>query len=248
MRGIKNIFWVVWRVWFYVLMAIPILIMFPFLVASILTESGYPYFFKMARIWSKFILFGMGFYYKIDKDQALEPDKSYMFVANHTSMVDIMLMLVTIRKPFVFVGKQELSKIPLFGFFYKRTCILVDRTSSRSKHGVFERAQKRINQGLSICIFPEGGVPDDESVLLDSFKDGAFRLAIDHQLPIVPITFGDNKKRFSYTFFSGSPGVLRVKVHTFIATEGKTMIDKNSLKDECWKLIHAQLLAFEKKK
>jgi 1-acyl-sn-glycerol-3-phosphate acyltransferase len=61
MRGIKIVFWSVWRVWFYVLMGIPILIMFPFLVASILTESGYPYFFKMARIWSKFILLGMGF-------------------------------------------------------------------------------------------------------------------------------------------------------------------------------------------
>ena len=248
MRGIKIIFWSVWRVWFYVLMGIPILIMFPFLVASILTESGYPYFFKMARIWSKFILFGMGFYYKIDKDQELEPHKSYMFVANHTSMVDIMLMLVSINKPFVFVGKKELVKIPLFGFFYKRTCILVDRTSSRSKHGVFERAQKRINQGLSICIFPEGGVPGDESILLDHFKDGAFRLAIEHQLTIVPIAFGDNKKRYSYTIFSGKPGLLRVKILPFIETKGKTMADKNSLKDQTWKAIHRQLQEFEKKK
>jgi 1-acyl-sn-glycerol-3-phosphate acyltransferase len=144
------------------------------------------------------------------------------------------------------VGKKELSKIPLFGFFYKRTCILVDRKSSKSKHGVFERAQKRINQGLSICIFPEGGVPDDESILLDSFKDGAFRLAIEHQLPIVPIAFADNKKRFSYTFFSGSPGLLRVKMLPFIETEGKSMLDKNDLKDQSWKIIHKQLLEFGK--
>jgi 1-acyl-sn-glycerol-3-phosphate acyltransferase len=248
MRGIKIIFWVFWRVWFYIVMAIPILIMFPFLVLSILTESGYPYFFRMARIWSKFILIGMGFYYKIEKEQELEPNKNYMIVANHTSMIDIMLMLVTIKKPFVFVGKQELSKIPLFGFFYKRTCILVDRASSRSKHGVFERAQKRINQGLSICIFPEGGVPDDESVVLDSFKDGAFRLAIDHQLPIVPITFGDNKKRFSYTPLSGSPGLLRVKIHSFVETKEKNMADKNNLKEQVWKIIHDQLLEFQKNK
>lgn len=248
MRGIKVIFWAVWRVWFYVLMAIPILIMFPFLVLSILTESGYPYFFKMARIWSKFILIGMGFYYKIERDQALEPNKNYMIVANHTSMVDIMLMLVTIKKPFVFVGKQELSKIPLFGFFYKRTCILVDRTNSRSKHGVFERAQKRIDRGLSICIFPEGGVPDDESIVLDTFKDGAFRLAINHQLPIVPIAFADNKKRFSYTFFSGSPGLLRVRILSFVETKDKNMADKNNLKDQVWKIIHTQLVEFEKKK
>jgi 1-acyl-sn-glycerol-3-phosphate acyltransferase len=169
-----------------------------------------------------------------------------MFVANHTSMIDIMLMLALIDKPFVFVGKKELSKIPLFGFFYKRTCILVDRKSSKSKHSVFESAQKRINQGLSICIFPEGGVPDDESILLDSFKDGAFRLAIEHQLPIVPIAFGDNKKRFSYTFLSGSPGLLRGRILSFIETEGKSMLEKNDLKDQSWKTIHEQLLEFEK--
>ena len=248
MKGIKIIFWLVWHVWFYILMAIPILIMFPFLVASILTESGYPYFFKMARIWAKFILFGMGFYYKVDRTQHLLPNKSYMIVANHSSMIDIMLMLATIPKPFVFVGKKELSKIPLFGFFYKRTCILVDRTSSRSKHGVFDRAQKRINQGLSICIFPEGGVPDDESILLDPFKDGAFRLAIEHQLPIVPIAFADNKKRFSYTLFSGSPGLLRVGILPFFETSGKTMADRNSIREQVWKIIHAQLEEFEKKR
>ncbi|HEY6141880.1 MAG TPA: 1-acyl-sn-glycerol-3-phosphate acyltransferase, partial [Flavobacterium sp.] len=85
-------------------------------------------------------------------------------------------------------------------------------------------------------------------ILLDHFKDGAFRLAIDHQLPIVPISFGDNKERFSYTFFSGSPGIMRVKVHSFIETKGKTMADKNSLKEQSWQTIHAQLLEFEKNK
>lgn len=245
MRALKIVFWVLWRIWFYILMTIPILVMFPFLVLSILTERGYPYFFKMARIWAKFILFGMGFYYKIDKCQDMHYQKSYMIVANHTSMVDIMLMLALTRNPFVFVGKQELSKIPLFGFFYKRTCILVDRNSSKSRMEVFDRAQKRINQGLSICIFPEGGVPDDESLVLDTFKDGAFRLAIEHEIPIVPITFADNKKRFSYTFFSGSPGIMRVKMHSHVETLGKKGTDRKEVREEVREIIYDQLIAFE---
>ena len=244
----KIIFWIIWRVWFYVLLALPILVMFPFLLAAIVTERGYPYFFKMTRIWAKFILFGMGFYYKVEREQALDPNKSYMIVSNHTSMIDIMLMLAVIRKPFVFVGKQELVKIPLFGFFYKRTCILVDRSSSKSKHGVFERAQQRINQGLSICIFPEGGVPDDESIRLDAFKDGAFRLAIEHQLPMVPLSFGDNKKRFSFSFFSGCPGLLRVHVHPFVETTGLVLADKNRIKQQVWTTIDKQLEIFEAKR
>ncbi|WP_291286353.1 lysophospholipid acyltransferase family protein [Flavobacterium sp.] len=246
MKGLKVVFWVLWRVWFYILMAIPILIMLPFLLISIASERGYPYFFKMARIWAKFILFGMGFYYKVEREEKLVKNKSYMIVANHTSMTDIMLMLAVVRNPFVFVGKKELSKIPLFGFFYKRTCILVDRNSSKSKNEVFKRAQNRLNQGLSICIFPEGGVPDDESILLDEFKDGAFRLAIDHQIPIVPIVFADNKERFSYTFLSGSPGKMRVKVLPFVATKGLTSDHRKELRDQVRQLIYKGLLTFKK--
>ena len=171
-----------------------------------------------------------------------------MIVANHTSMTDIMLMLAIVRNPFVFVGKKELSKIPLFGFFYKRTCILVDRNSSKSKNEVFKRAQDRLSQGLSICIFPEGGVPDDESILLDEFKDGAFRLAIEHQIPIVPIVFADNKERFSYTFLSGSPGKMRGKILPFVETKGLTSENRKDLRDQVRQLIYKGLLVFKKEK
>lgn len=243
MKIFKILFWCVWRIWFYVLILIPILVMSPFLVFSLLQEKWYPYFFKMARIWAKFILFGMGFYYKIEKEQEMEPNTSYMFIANHTSMTDIMLMLVATKNPFVFVGKKELQKIPIFGFFYKRAAILVDRDSPRSRLAVYERAQKRIQQGLSICIFPEGKVPDDESVVLDEFKGGAFNLAIDHKLPIVPMSFYDNKERLSYTFFSGSMGIMRVKIHRFIPTANLTQEHKKIVKEEARNLILNDLLA-----
>lgn len=214
--------------------------MFPFLFISILSEKWYPYFFVMARIWAKFILFGMGFRTKIVFDEEPKEVESYMFVANHTSMADIMLMLSCIKNPFVFVGKKELSKIPLFGFFYKRTCILVDRSNSKSRMAVFERAQNRLSQGLSICIFPEGGVPD-ESILLDTFKDGAFRLAIEHEIPIVPMTFYDNKELLSYTFFSGRPGLMRVKVHRFFETKNQNQEYKKTLKEAVRNVILNEL-------
>jgi 1-acyl-sn-glycerol-3-phosphate acyltransferase len=219
--------------------------MFPILVISILKEAWYPFFFKLARFWAKCILIGMGFYYKIESDQTPENNKSYMFIANHTSMTDIMLMLVSVKNPFVFVGKKELAKIPLFGFFYKRTCILVDRSSERSRKAVFLRAQRRLQSGLSICIFPEGGVPDHD-IVLDEFKDGAFRLAINHQIPIVPITFADNKKRFSYIFFSGGPGKMRVKIHKFLSTKGLKISDTKTLNLKARAIILNQLKVFNK--
>ena len=240
MKIFKNIFWVLYRIWFYVLVALPILILFPFLIVSILKESWYPYFFKLARIWARFILIGMGFNVKIENQQRLEKNKSYMFVANHTSMADIMLMLVSVKNPFVFVGKKELAKIPLFGFFYKRTCILVDRSSPKSRQAVFLMAQKRLKSGLSICIFPEGGVPE-EHILLDDFKDGAFRLAINYQIPIVPLTFKDNKKRFSYTFFSGGPGLMRVKIHEFLETKNLKIDNTKDLNNMAYEIILNEL-------
>jgi 1-acyl-sn-glycerol-3-phosphate acyltransferase len=242
MKFLKYPLTLLYRIWFYILVLVPIIILFPFILATILSEKTYPLFFKIARVWSKIILFGMGFNYSIEGDDIFEDGKSYMLVANHTSMTDIMLMLIAVKNhPFVFVGKKELAKIPIFGFIYKRVCILVDRSSSKSRYQVFERAQKRIHQGLSICIFPEGGVPE-EHIVLDDFKDGAFRIAIEHQLPIVPMVFLDNKKRFSYTFFSGSPGKMRAKIYPVIETEGKTLEDRNAIKLQVRNIILESLL------
>lgn len=237
----RHIGHVIYRIWFYILVAIPILLIFPFLFIFSISERTYPQFFWLARnIWAKFILYGMGCFPKIEWEQKLEKGKSYMLVANHTSMLDIMLMLKVSKTPFVFVGKKELVKIPVFGFFYKRVCILVDRESSRSRVGVYRRAQKRLNEGSSICIFPEGGVPD-ERLILDKFKEGAFKMAIAHKIPIVPITFYDNKKRFPFTFLSGCPGVLRVKVHEFVETGILCEEDKLTLREEVRETILREL-------
>jgi len=237
----KYILIPLWKIWFYVLITCTIILLFPFLILSVAKKSWYPKFFILARLWATIILFGMGFIPKIKREELPQKGKSYMFVSNHTSMTDIMLMLYSVRCPFVFVGKKELGKIPIFGFFYKRTCILVDRNNAKSRVDVFEAAQERIKQGLSICIFPEGGVPEEESILLDTFKDGAFRLAIEHQIPVVPMTFHDNKKRFPYTFTSGSMGIMRVKSHRFIDTTSFTKEGKRSVKDVVYKIILEEL-------
>lgn len=241
MRFIKSAAILLWRIWFYILMIVPIVIMLPFLIVFTSSEKFYPQFFICARIWAKVIIFGMGFSIKVEAEEFPERDKSYMLVANHASMLDIMLMLSVIKQPFVFIGKKELGRIPVFGFFYRRTCILVDRSNQRSGMEAFTEAQRRLQQKNSVCIFPEGGVPDDQSIILDQFKDGAFRLAIEHQIPIVPITFHDNKKRFSYSTFSGGPGKLRVKIHHFIDTKKLELTCRKDLKERTHKIILEEL-------
>ena len=242
MKIIRNFFVFLYRAWFYILITLPIVVLFPLLLLSVARRSWYPMFFRLAQFWARFILFGMGFLPKIKRLQNTVKGKSYMYIANHTSMADIMLTLHTVHNPFVFVGKQELARFPLFGFFYKRTCILVDRGDPKSRLAVFKQAQQRLAQGLSICIFPEGGVPDKNDVLLDTFKDGAFRLAIDHQIPVVPMVFFDNKKRFSYKFDSVSPGKMRVKVLPFIETRDFKEAARRELRDIAFTKIEHELI------
>lgn len=237
LKLLKNIAYTLYRIWFYILVAVPIIVFFPFLLITTISEKTYPQFFWLARnLWAKTILYGMGCSPKIYWEQELRRGDSYMLVANHTSMLDIMLMLYVSKNPFVFVGKKELAKIPLFGFFYKRVCILVDRNDPKSRTAVYRSVQNRLKNGLSICIFPEGGVPD-ESIVLDKFKDGAFRMAIAHNIPVIPISFLDCKKRFSWSFFSGGPGLLRVRVHEFFETGILASEDTSTLREEVRDII-----------
>ena len=240
MKFLKNIFILFWRIWFYCWVLFAIIPVVPVLLIVISKEEWYKYFFKIARAWAKTILFVMGFKVKVIAEQKIDKNKSYVFAPNHTSMIDIMLMLAISKNPFVFVGKVELAKTPIFGFFYKKTSILVDRSNAKSRKEAFNEADRRLKSGISICIFPEGMVPK-EHIILSEFKSGAFRLAIEHKVPIVPITFYDCKKRFSYTFFSGSPGVLRVKIHKFIDTKNLNIEDKNYLKEEVYRVLYNSL-------
>lgn len=230
-------------------MFIVILLLSPFLLLTIWSDSTYPSFYKVARLWARLTFYGMGMSYTVENSCPLEKGKSYMFIANHTSMMDIMMMLLLVKdNPFVFVGKKELAKMPVFGFFYKKTCILVDRKDAKSRYQVFQSAQEKLNKGLSICIFPEGGVPDDRTIRLDEFKDGAFRLSIDHQIPIVPIAMGYLKYYFPFQWGLGKPGRVPVVILPPIETVGLTQEDKKEIKEESYQKMDATIAIWEAKK
>jgi 1-acyl-sn-glycerol-3-phosphate acyltransferase len=162
-------------------------------------------------------------------------------VANHSSYIDIMLMFAAAPNPFVFVGKKELVKIPFFGYLYKRAAIMVDRSSSKSRYGVYGRARKVLDKGYSVCIFPEKDYVD-ESILLNPFKKGAFRIAVEHQLPICPMVFLDCKRKFPWYTTHGYPGLLRVDIHPPLPTAGLMENDIPELQQKTYDLIHSELV------
>ncbi|WP_442905761.1 lysophospholipid acyltransferase family protein, partial [Kaistella sp.] len=141
----------------------------------------------------------------------IDRNTQYVFISNHTSIMDVMLPCILMpHHPLCYVGKKELVKIPIFGIIYKRICVMVDRSSAKSRADVYRRCAERMEEGDSIVIFPEGGVPDDTSVILDSFKDGAFTLASKHQSPLLVFTFVGLKEMFPFDASKGYPGKLKV--------------------------------------
>lgn len=87
---------------------------------------------------------------------------------------------------------------------------MVDRNSARSRADVYRRCAEKMEEGNSIAIFPEGGVPDDTSVILDEFKDGAFTLSSKHKSPIAVYTFVGLKEIFPFDNSKGYPGKVKV--------------------------------------
>jgi 1-acyl-sn-glycerol-3-phosphate acyltransferase len=241
MEFFKNILRAIWRVWFYVFFGISIILMLPFLFILTIKESQYTTLYKIIRGFSKLLVIVMGFRLKIEVEEKIDPNKSYMFCPNHTSMMDPFVLISMVKSPIVFVGKAELKKIPVFGFFYKRICILVDRSNPKSRKEVYFKAKRRLQNGTCVAIFPEGLVPTEE-VVLSPFKNGAFSLAIEHQIPIVPATYFDCKRLFSWTYFKGGPGTFRIKQHHFISTKGLTKEDLSKVKEETYQVIYNELV------
>lgn len=241
MRFIKIPFLFIWRIWFYLLLVVTILIMVPFMLILTAKESYYPAFWKMVRLWAFVLIYGMGFRLKIDRDQKIKKDKSYMFCPNHGSLMDPFVMIALSKNPIVFIGKMELVKIPIFGFFYKRVVIMVDRSCPKSRKRVFKMAKEKLQNGTSMAIFPEGLVPT-ENVILAPFKDGAFSLAIEFEIPIVPQVYYDCKRLFSWDFFKGGPGVFRIHQHKFIETKKLKLADVDQLKKQTFDLIYQDLI------
>ena len=203
-----------WRFWLLLLaFFLTVGIGIPVYILSF-NKKHYKYGYKLVRLWCFGMFYGMGFRYDLIKLSEQKKDKNipYVFISNHTSIMDIMLVCILFPDhPICFVGKKELVKIPIFGTIYKRICVMVDRASARSRADVYRRCAEKMEEGNSIAIFPEGGVPDDTSVILDDFKDGAFMLSSKHHSPIAVYTFVGLKEMFPFENSKGYPG--RVKVY-----------------------------------
>lgn len=202
-----------WRFWLIILAFILTIILgLPVYLLS-LKKSTFKYAHVFIRIWCYGMFFGMGLRYELINltNKKIDKNTQYVIISNHTSIMDIMLPCILFpNHQLCYVGKKELMKIPIFGTIYKRICVMVDRSSARSRADVYRRCAEKMEEGNSIVLFPEGGVPDDTSIVLDEFKDGAFTLSSKHHSPIAVFTFIGLKEMFPFDNSKGYPGKVKV--------------------------------------
>ncbi len=241
-----KVFIYIWRTWFYMVIGIVIILLFPFIFISSQKASWYPVFFRFARIWAWLVLLLSGLWPRAYWHERPHKGQVYIICPNHTSMADIMMTLVLFPNCFLFIGKKELAKMPLFGYFYRKTNLLVDRSNLRSRQRVFTRGAEKLDEGIGLCVYPEGGVPKEE-VELAPFKNGAFRLAAEKMIPIIPVTYPDNKRHLPFNFRKGSPGILRAVIHPFIVPRENSAGEVVRMKEECFSKIESSLDSGDKK-
>lgn len=141
------------------------------------------------------------------------------------------------------MAKAELQNIPLFNIFFKKMNIPVNRGSIKSSHKAFERAKDDLDKNISIAIFPEATIPECAPGL-GPFKNGAFRLAIEKQTAVVPVTFLDNWSIFPDSAgerFLCRPGISRIIISAPIETTGMNDNDVTLLKHKVHEIIALNL-------
>ena len=232
-----------WKTLFVLNFALGLIVLYPLFYIFLSRKKWFPLAFKLKKFWAAWILLVPGLFLKVKWKTSKENlPSSCVYCSNHVSYLDIISSYLMIPKYYTFMGKQELDKAPLFRIFFKEMNILVDRKSNVASHKAFLRAASDIDQGHGVFLFPEGTISSDGR--LRGFKNGAFRLAIEKQVPIIPIIFLNNWKMLQNGgFFKafGKPGLCKAVVHEPISTIGMTEKDLISLRTKVYDIIQAEL-------
>ena len=201
--------------------------------------------YKVCRLWGRCWYFLTGIHHKEIYEAPHDFNKQYIFVANHSSYLDIPSAVLCMHQPVRVLGKYEMVRYPVFGLIYRAAVILVDRRDAERRAKSVRALKAAIARGISIFIFPEGTFNESTEPLKD-FYDGAFRTAIEMQTCIKPILFIDNTKRLHQkSIFSLTRGLSRCVFLNEIKVDGcKTKTDVQRLKKQVFQIMEDGLTKY----
>jgi 1-acyl-sn-glycerol-3-phosphate acyltransferase len=238
---IRTILQAFYTAWVIITFLISLIAAFPlFLILSVGDYAfGRHLMYAITHYWSRFWLFLIGM--PVKKIAGFFPEGKYIVVANHISYLDTIVIFSAIPRYFRPLGKKEMAHIPLFGFVYRRLALLVDRSNAESRAKSMRLMWRVLKKEGCIAIFPEGTFNETDNVLKD-FYDGAFRLAINTQTPILPIIFPDTVFRWHYSkWWKLWPGRNRIVYLPVINVNGLIISETPKLKKQTYEVMESAL-------
>jgi 1-acyl-sn-glycerol-3-phosphate acyltransferase len=245
MKAFLSLMYTVYAlVWFilFTLLAFPLVIIFSLFGK----HRGGNLICSMAWIWADIWYFLLGIRHENIFESPYDPSRNYIFLFNHISYMDIPCLFKSIRKqPFRVLGKEEIKKIPVFGFIYSRGAVMVDRGSTERRAKSVRELKKLLRHHVSVGIFPEGTFNETGNPL-KSFYDGAFRIAIETQTSIKPVLFLDNYDLMNYhALFSLKHGKSRAVFLEEISPEGFSLQQISLFKQKVFNIMEARLKSYQ---
>lgn len=230
-QSVWSLFYKIWVFLVFTVFMIILLpgIVLPFLLGQRFGAVGYAFLWLWSWIFSKLTFIRYKFYGR----ENFNKEKACIYVSNHTSFLDIPGLTMLLPGQFRPLAKKELLKIPVFGWIAQTAAIIVDRSSPESRRKSMDRLKGFLKEGISILIFVEGTQNRTKNVL-QPFKDGAFRIAVDTQQPILPLVVLGAGRLMPPGTINLRPGLIRIYVGKEIPTEGLTIKQVNELKEKAF--------------
>lgn len=225
--------WVLFVFTFFMILFLP-----GFLIPPLFGEKGVRITYFFLRLWS-WLFSKLNFIpYEISGKEYINPKKSYIYVSNHTSFLDIPGLCLALPGQFRPLAKKELLKIPIFGWIARTAAVIVDRSNHDSRVKSLEKLSKTLANGISILIFPEG-TQNRSKEILQPFKDGAFRIALETKQPILPMMVTGAGKLMPPGKFEIYPGKIKIVIGQEISTDDYTAKDLPLLKAKVFETMEA---------
>ncbi len=244
MKVLKYLSQRIYTTWCCTWFIVPFVVTYPVQVLLIRKQQWHRHVHNINRLWSTIFLRMFLTPLQVEWRTKPDPNQRYIFTPNHSSYLDIPMMLRAIPGFLNFVGKSSLAKVPLWGKVYGALYICVDRRSAMSSAKSYIQSKKTLDEGRSLVIFPEGTIPLTAGHKMEEFKDGPFKIAIEKQVAVVPVTMPYNQYFMPDVEEVGLKirrHPLKMIVHEPIETTGMTLEDLPALKERVFKIIQQEL-------
>ncbi len=187
MKIFKEVFGRIWALWgLLTFVATFLVILIPSLSTKLIKNpKGMYWFILVSKAWMSFWLFLVGCPLKVRGKENFAKGETYVVTCNHNALLDVPLSAPFIPGPNQTIAKDSFAKVPLFGWFYARGSVLVNRNSVESRKKSYDLMKAALAEQFHMCIFPEG-TRNKTNDPLATFQDGAFKLAVDTKTQIIP--------------------------------------------------------------